>query len=128
MILLSAGHGIVSSVSQLLTVLFIFIFVLVLTYWTTRFAGNYKKQQMAGRNIQVMETVSISASKYLQIIKIGSKCFVIGVSKDTITYLCEINEEELDFSNNNGARESFKSILEKLKKSGQVNDSEEENS
>lgn len=128
MILLSAGHGIVSSVSQLLTVLFIFIFVLVLTYWTTRFAGNYKKQQMAGRNIQVMETVSISASKYLQIVKIGSKCFVIGVSKDTITYLCEINEEELDFSNNNGAGESFKSILEKLKKSGQVNDSEEENS
>lgn len=128
MILLSAGHGIVSSVSQLLTVLFIFIFVLVLTYWTTRFAGNYKKQQMAGRNIQVMETVSISASKYLQIVKIGSKCFVIGVSKDTITYLCEINEEELDFPNNNGAGESFKSILEKLKKSGQVNDSEEENS
>lgn len=128
MILLSAGHGIVSSVSQLLTVLFIFIFVLVLTYWTTRFAGNYKKQQMAGRNIQVMETVSISASKYLQIVKIGSKCFVIGVSKDTITYLCEINEEELDFSNNNGAGESFRSILEKLKKSGQVNGSEEENS
>lgn len=128
MVLLTAGYGIVSSVSQLLTVLLIFIFVLVLTYWTTRFAGNYKKQQMTGRNIQVMETVGISASKYLQIIKIGSKYFVIGISKDTITYLCEINGEELDFSNSSGAGESFKSILEKLKKSGQVNDSEEENS
>lgn len=128
MILLAPDYGIVSSVSQLLTVLLIFIFVLVLTYWTTRLAGNYKKQQMSGKNIQVMETVSISASKYLQIIKIGSKYFVIGVSKDTITYLCEINEEELDFSNNNKAGESFKSILEKLKKSGQVNGSEEENS
>lgn len=128
MILLSAGHGIVSSVSQLLTVVLIFIFVLVLTYWTTRFAGNYKKQQMAGKNIQVMETVGISASKYLQIVKIGGKYIVIGVSKDTITYLCEINEDELDFSNNNGAGESFKSILEKLKKNGQVNGSEEENS
>lgn len=128
MILLASDYGIVSSVSQLLTVLLIFIFVLVLTYWTTRLAGNYKRQQMSGKNIQVMETVSISASKYLQIIKIGSKYFVIGVSKDTITYLCEINEEELDFSNNNRAGESFKSILEKLKKSGQVNGSEEENS
>ncbi len=128
MILLAPDYGIVSSVSQLLTVLLIFIFVLVLTYWTTRLAGNYKKQQMSGKNIQVMETVSISASKYLQIIKVGSKYFVIGVSKDTITYLCEINEEELDFSNNNGAGDSFKSILEKLKKSGQVNGSEEENS
>lgn len=128
MILLSAGHGIVSSVSQLLTVVLIFIFVLVLTYWTTRLAGNYKKQQMAGKNIQVMETVGISASKYLQIVKIGGKYIVIGVSKDTITYLCEINEDELDFSNNNGAGESFKSILEKLKKNGQVNGSEEENS
>lgn len=128
MVLLAPNYSIVSSVSQLLTVLLIFIFVLVLTYWTTRLAGNYKRQQMSGKNIQVMETVSISASKYLQIIKIGSKYFVIGVSKDTITYLCEINEEELDFSNNNGAGESFKSILEKLKKSRQVNDSEEENS
>lgn len=128
MILLASDYGIVSSVSQLLTVLLIFIFVLVLTYWTTRLAGNYKRQQMSGKNIQVMETVSISASKYLQIIKVGSKYFVIGVSKDTITYLCEINEEELDFSNNNRAGESFKSILEKLKKSGQVNGSEEENS
>ncbi|MCM1467201.1 MAG: flagellar biosynthetic protein FliO [Alistipes sp.] len=117
-----------SSVSQLLTVVLIFIFVLVLTYWTTRLAGNYKKQQMAGKNIQVMETVGISASKYLQIVKIGGKYIVIGVSKDTITYLCEINEDELDFSNNNGAGESFKSILEKLKKNGQVNGSEEENS
>lgn len=128
MVLLAPNYSIVSSVSQLLTVLLIFIFVLVLTYWTTRLAGNYKRQQMSGKNIQVMETVSISASKYLQIIKVGSKYFVIGVSKDTITYLCEINEEELDFSNNSGAGESFKSILEKLKKSRQVNDSEEENS
>lgn len=118
----------VSSISQLLTVLLIFIFVLFLTYWTTRLAGGYKKQQMSGKNIQVMETVGISSSKYLQIVKVGSKCFVIGVSKDTITYLCEIKEEELDFSNNGGAGESFKSILEKLKKNGQVNNSEEENS
>lgn len=128
MTLLTAGISIVSSISQLLTVLFIFIFVLFLTYWTTRLAGSYKKQQMSGKNIQVMETVCISSSKYLQIVKIGSKYFVIGISKDTITYLCEINEEELDFSNNSGAGESFKSILEKLKKNGQVNNSEEENS
>lgn len=128
MILLTADNSIVSSVSQLLTVLFIFIFVLFLTYWTTRLAGSYKKQQMVGKNIQVMETVGISASKYLQIVKIGSRYFVIGVSKDTITYLCEINEDELDFSNSSKAGESFQSILEKLKKNGQVNNSEEENS
>lgn len=128
MVLLAAGYGIVSSVSQLLTVVLIFIFVLVLTYWTTRFAGSYKKRQMSGKNIQVMETVGISSAKYLQIIKIGSKYFVIGVSKDTITYLCEVNEEELDFSDNSRTGESFKSILEKLKKNGQVNDSEEQNS
>ncbi len=118
----------VSSVSQLLTVLFIFVFVLFLTYWTTRLAGSYKKQQMVGKNIQVMETVGISASKYLQIVKIGSRYFVIGVSKDTITYLCEINEDELDFSKSSKTGESFQSILEKLKKNGQVNNSEEENS
>lgn len=126
MVLLTAGYEGVRSVAQFLTVLVIFVFVLFLTYWTTRFAGNYKKQQMAGKNIQVMETVSISNSKYIQILKIGKKYMVIGVCKDNITYLCELKEEDLDFSQNDGNGETFKSILEKFRKNGQVVSNEED--
>lgn len=126
MISLTTGYDGVRSAAQLLTVFVIFVFVLFLTYWTTRFAGNYKKQQIAGKNIQVMETLGISNSKFLQILKIGKKYVVIGVCKDTITYLCELKEEDLDFSADGGNGETFKNILERFKKNGQVVNNEED--
>ena len=128
MVLLAVVDGKVRSVSQFLTVLVVFIFVLFLTYWTTRLAGSYKKNQMSGKNIKVLETVSISASKYIQIINIGDKYFAVGVGKDTITYLCELNADSLTFKDDNVSglsAESFKDILDRFKKSGQVKDNEE---
>ena len=103
---------------QLITVVLIFVFVLALTYFSTRFVGNYKKQQMVGSNIKVLETLSVSNSKYLQIIQIGKKCFAIAVCKDTITYLCELNGEDLVYNNTSteSYSDSFKAILDKLKK------------
>lgn len=128
MILLSGEYNSVGSVAQFLTVLIVFIFVLVLTYWTTRLAGGYKKQQMTGKNIQIIETVSVSTSKYIQIIKLGSKYVAIAVCKDTITFLCELNEEDIDISVNPGSGETFMKIFEKLKKNEQVvNDEEKDN-
>lgn len=127
MVALTAGMDGIRSVAQLLTVFLIFILVLFLTYWTTRFAGNFQKQQMAGKNIQVMETVSVSNGKFLQIVKIGNRYFVIGVSKDNITYLCELKEEDLDFSSSQSTGDSFKNILEKFRKNGQVLNNEENN-
>lgn len=128
MILLAATNGTVRSVSQFLTVLVIFIFVLFLTYWTTKVAGSYRKQQMSGKNIKIIETISISASKYIQIINIGDKYFAIGIGKDTISYLCELNGDSLNLADESVSSftgEAFKDILDKFKKSGQVNDNEE---
>lgn len=127
MILLMTGSDGIRSVAQFLTLLIVFVFVLFLTYWTTRIAGNMRKQQMSGKNIQIMETVGISSSKYLQIIKVGNRFFLIGICKDTMTYLCELQEEDLDFSANTGSGEAFKSILEKFKNNGQVVNNEENN-
>lgn len=116
MIILQASNGVLASAAQFITLLLIFVLVLGLTYVTTRVAGGYKKQQMQGKNIRIMETVSISASKYLQIVQVGRRYFLIAVCKDTVTYLSELNEDDLDFSENPGTGESFKSILEKFKK------------
>ena len=104
--------------AQLLTLLVVFIFVLALTYFATRWAGNMQKTKMAGRNIQILETMRVSNTKYIQIIKIGSKCFAVAVCKDTITYLSEINEQELTYSSESKTinTDGFKAILEKFKK------------
>ena len=68
--------------------------------------------------LQSLETMRVSNTKYIQIIKIGSKCFAVAVCKDTITYLSEINEQELTYSSESKTinTDGFKAILEKFKK------------
>ena len=112
------------SLVQLLTVLVVFIFVLAITYFGTRWVGNLQKEKMIGSNVKVLETMRISNSKYIQIIKVGTKCFTIAVCKDKITYLTEVNEDELFFEEKATGvdSESFKAILDKFKKDKPHND------
>lgn len=118
MILLSILNSRWEAFAQLLTLLVVFIFVLALTYFATRWAGNLQKNKMSGSNIQILETMRVTNSKYIQIVKIGKKCFAIAVCKDTITYLCEMDEDDLIYASESRKinTEGFKNILEKFKK------------
>ena len=62
MILLSSS---LNSFIQLLGVLLIFLFVLVITYFTTKWIGGYQKVQMSGRSFQVVDTIRRSATERL---------------------------------------------------------------
>lgn len=116
--LLAVSTSGLETFTQLLTLIIIFALVLALTYFVTRFAGNYQKSKLSGGNINVLETVRISNSKYIQIIQIGNRFFAIAVCKDTITVISEIEQGDLVLSDNTTQvkSESFKSILEKFKK------------
>ena len=117
MLLLTVGSRL-EAFAQLITLVLIFAFVIALTYFGTRLVGNYQKEKFSGSNVKVLETMKISNTKYIQVVKIGSKCFAIAVCKDTVTYLCELNEEDLVYTeaSNFAATESFKAVLDKFKK------------
>lgn len=106
--------------AQLFTLLIVFIFVLAATYFATRFVGNYQKNKLSGSNIQILETMRISNTKYIQVIKVGGKCFAIAVTKGNVSFLCELNEDELIYNSSSDTgtinKESFKAVLEKFKK------------
>ena len=103
---------------QLITLVLIFALVLGLTYFVTRFVGNYQKNKLTGTNISVIETIRISSSKYIQLIQIGSRYFAIAVCKDTVTLIGEIEQNDLVLTDNTTQvqSESFKTILDKFKK------------
>ena len=111
----------IEAFAQLLTLLIIFIFVLAVTYYVTRFVGNYQKNKLSGSNINILETMRIANNKYIQIAKIGSRVFAIAVAKDTVSYLCELDEDELIYKESSSGKmlinnDNFKEILEKFKK------------
>ena len=96
---------------DLITVLLIFIFVIAITLFTTKYIANYQKVQSIGKNIEVLETYKLSQTKYVQIIKIGKKYVAVAVSKDTVTLLTTLEEEDINFPEGIGETKSFKEIL-----------------
>jgi len=106
------------SIIQFITVLIIFIFVLVITYFTTVWIGNYQKVRNKGVNIELLEAQRLNQSQYIQIVRIGERYYALGVSKDSVVSLCEIPKEELELEENTGGSASgsvmpdFKGFLE----------------
>lgn len=116
--LLSISSNRIEAFVQLITLVIIFALVLAMTYFATRFVGNYKKEKMAGSNISVLETFRLSNSKYIQIIKMGSKFLAIVICKDSVTVLCELQESDLEFTevSTQVKSENFKAVLDKFRK------------
>lgn len=116
-ILLTVSNRI-EAMAQLITLILIFAFVIGLSYFATRIVGNVQKERLKGSNIKILETMRISNTKYIQVVKIGNKCFAIAVCKDTVTYLCELQEDDLVYTDLSDSMkgESFKAILDKFKK------------
>lgn len=120
MILITAGTSGLGSFFRLVGVLLIFVFVLAITYVSTRWIATYQRGMNANKNIQVLETFRITNNKYIQIVKIGKACLAIAVCKDTISVLCRLEEDELEWKPDSdapvsGMPENFADILSKLK-------------
>jgi flagellar protein FliO/FliZ len=100
---------------QLFTASIVFIIVLVLALYTTKWIAKIQKKQAYNKNIEVIETYKITTNKYIQVIKIGEKYLAIAVAKDTITMLTEIDKEQIDLTYSGETNQNFSEILAKIK-------------
>lgn len=113
--MLLAVSGDMSSVVQLITIFILFLGVLAVTYFTTRWIANYEKGKLVNRNIEVVETCKLTSNKYVQIIRAGNKYLVIALGKDSITMLSELDAGQIQFEGPNKLNNNFKEILERAK-------------
>jgi flagellar protein FliO/FliZ len=108
----------VESVLRLFSAIIVFLLVLALTYFVTRWLGKYQQGVAGNRNITVLETFKVTQNKYLQVVKVGEAYMVIAICKDSITMLTRLDASELgdiplEPEQNTG---DFADILERLKK------------
>lgn len=102
---------------QFITVLILFLFVLMITYWVTRWTAGYQKSQNVNANLEVLDIIRLSNNKYVQIIRIGRKYLAVAICKDTVTMLTEIPEQDLIlFDGSVPKAMGFKDILDKVQK------------
>lgn len=87
----------IDSAAQLLTVIVLFIVVLIATWLTTRYIAGVQKGKLSGSNFETVDTFRLSQNKYVQIMRIGHKYLAVAVCKDTVTVLCELQEDEITF-------------------------------
>lgn len=87
----------IDSAAQLLTVIVLFIVVLIATWLTTRYIAGVQKGKLSGSNFETVDTFRLSQNKYVQIIRIGHRYLAVAVCKDTVTVLCELQEDEITF-------------------------------
>ncbi len=110
----------VSSFFQLIGVLLIFLFVLLLTYLTTRWIAGYQKGHSFNKNLKIIETLKIAQNKYIQIIEAGGEYLVIALGKDEVCLLAKLTADQLtdlqteELPSGVGA-ETFKELLDRFK-------------
>ena len=120
MILLNASA--LNSFLQLMGAIVIFIFVLVITYFTTKWIGNYQQVHTTNKNLRVIESLRLTNNKFIQIVQAGDVYLVIAVGKEEVHLLTQLTKEQLtelpDFTKtqNTLSQESFQDILSKVKK------------
>lgn len=100
---------------QFLTALLVFVFVLILTYFTVRWVGAFQKVQGVNKNFEVIETCKVTNNKYLQIVRVGTRLFLIGIGKDEIEYLAELSESDIDMTPGASVQDNFQLLFNKAK-------------
>lgn len=121
MIALSVDSGFDNFV-EFIYVMLIFVAVLAITYLVTRWIGKFHSNKYSTGNIELLEAGRLSTSQYIQIVRIGKKIYALAVSKDRVTTIGELTEEDLECDEAAARQQSagFKEIFEKLKNGRQA--------
>ena len=102
---------------RLVVSLFLFLFVLAACYFTTVRLGNFQKGKMGKGNIEVIEIHKLTNNKYIEIVRIGKKYYILSVTKERVEKIDIIDEADIELPDTqmSGANESFAQVLERIK-------------
>ncbi len=101
---------------QLVTVLAIFVFVLVITYFTTRLVGGYAKNKVITGNIELIDSIKIAPSGYIAVVRVASKYIAVGIGKNEVNFLCELPEDDVTIREPGPVMKyDFKELIEKAR-------------
>ena len=114
----AATQSTAQSLFELLGLILIFIIVLVVCYFTTKFVAGRQLVQKKMGNFDIIETFPIAQNKYLQLIHMGNKYVVVSVTKDSVRFITELEENEVCQiqKSTSMSGKSFKEVLSGLSK------------
>ena len=110
-----------SSILSVISLILIFIFIVALAYFTTKFIAKYQNNSMNSRsNIRVIESFRMGSNKFVAIIDVSNNFYVICVGKEEITLIDKLDSDSISNIKNGqmkdlGKKIDFKEILSQIK-------------
>lgn len=122
--------GVLKGIGELIVLLLIFIGILFLAYLSSKIAARFQSGSMKNHNMTVVETMRVQNNKFVQIIKIADKFIVIGVGKDEIHFLTELDGSQLTEETDNPdvlKHTGFQDVLSMFTRTENGSEKQEEN-
>ena len=92
---LVSGSSSFSDWLELSGILILCVIMIAASYFITKFIGKKQMGRQKNGNFKIIEVCSVAPGKNLQLIKTGTRYLVIAVTKDSVTKLIELSEEEI---------------------------------
>lgn len=104
------------SIGQLICVFLLFLFVLFLAYLAARISGSFQSNVLNKKsNIRVIEVFRLSNNKLIEIVQIGEGFYALGVGKDEVSLITELDAAEIKIPEATLEPINFKNVLEKMR-------------
>lgn len=92
---LVSGGSSFSDWLELAGILILCIIVIAASYFVTKFIGTKQMGKQRNGNFKILEVCSVAPGKTLQLIQTGTRYLVLAVTKDSVTKLIELSEDEV---------------------------------
>lgn len=109
---------------NILSLLLIFVLVLVMAYFSTKFVAKIQANNVNNKsNIKIIESFRLGNNKFIAIVKIGGDYYAIALGKEEVTFIDKLDSTGLNLSREGtsyngdgiGGSNSFKDILSQFK-------------
>lgn len=116
-----------AGIFKFIVLFIVFIAVLVLAFYFTKWYANSGMVKKGYGNIRVIESYQVAPGKVVYIVKIGSKFVSIMTSKDNIVKLTELSEGDLEFKETELNNASFKDVMGQMINNRKMKDDNKKN-
>jgi len=105
------------SFGSVIGLLVVFCVVIAGSYFLTYYVAKFQKGVQQQKNLQVIEAISVGQAKNLQLVRMGNKYAVIGITRGNIQLLMTLEKEDVLLSSDKDQSSviPFKQILSKYK-------------
>lgn len=114
MLLLLAKFSTLASIFKLILLFLVFIGILFAASWFTRWYAGSAVVKNRNSNIKIVESFPLGQGKMIYIAKIGEKYISFAATKDQVTVLTELTEDQLEIQPVEIPTGSFKEVFSKM--------------